>query len=144
MTDRGVLAVGGASGGLALTVIGMFLSWSRIGGRIRSGFETADVAFALSDGGVPDIVEWIGRWWYAPPALLLVAWALTFAAGNVVVRILGVILSGVAIVLWVAFVWAGNNYGLFTVQWLGPIVSLCGALIITGFGALPRRSVLSA
>lgn len=144
MSDRAVMAVGGATGGLVLTVVGMFLSWSRIGGRSRSGFETADVAFALSDGGVPDIVEWVGRWWYAPPALLLVAWALTFAAGNLPVRALGAILSIVAIVLWSAFLWAGGNYGLFTIRWLGPIVSLCGALVIAGFGVLPRRSVLSA
>ena len=144
MTDRAVVAVAGASGGLALTVFGMFLSWSRIGGRNRSGFETADVAFALSDGGLPDIVEWIGRWWYAPPALLLVAWALTFASGNVMVRILGAFLSLVAVVLWAAFVWAGGNYGLFTIRWFGPIISLCGAFLIGGFGTLPRRSVLSA
>lgn len=144
MTDRALVAVAGASGGLALTVVGMFLSWSRIGGRNRSGFETADVAFALSDGGVPDIVEWVGRWWYAPPAMLLVAWALTFAASNLPVRALGVVLSLLAVVLWVAFVWAGDNYGLFTIQWFGPIVSLCGALMIAGFGTLPRRSVLFA
>ncbi len=143
VNDRGLFAVAGATGGLVLTVIGMLLPWSRIGGRNRSGFETADVAFALADGGLPDLVEWIGRFWYGPAALLLVVWALVFLAGTGLVRTVGVVLTLLAIVMWGVFAWAGGHYGIFTTRWLGPMVSVAGACIIGGFGLLSRRSVLS-
>ena len=72
--------------GLAIAALGAFSPWARIGGRNRSGFNTADTFISLADGALPDQVAWVGRWWYLPAFRAFIAWATTFAAGHRTVR----------------------------------------------------------
>ena len=46
--------------GLAIAALGAFSPWARIGGRNRSGFNTADTFISLADGALPDQVAWSG------------------------------------------------------------------------------------
>jgi hypothetical protein len=59
--------------GLAIAALGAFSPWARIGGRNRSGFNTADTFISLADGALPDQVAWVGRWWYLPAFLAFIA-----------------------------------------------------------------------
>lgn len=128
--------------GLAVAAVGAFLPWARIGGRNRSGFNTADTFISLADGALPDQIAWVGRWWYAPAFLCLLAWASVFLAGSLAVRIGGVVLLLVGLTMWWLFVWAGEHYGLLDMQLLGPIVATLGLVIVGAACATRRRSLL--
>lgn len=128
--------------GLAVAAVGAFLPWARIGGRNRSGFNTADTFISLADGALPDQIAWVGRWWYAPALLCLLAWASVFLAGSLAVRIGGVALLLVGLTMWWLFVWAGEHYGLLDMQLAGPIVATLGFLTISIPCATRRRSLL--
>lgn len=126
--------------GLAVTALGAFLPWARIGGRNRSGFNTADTFIGLAKP-LPDAVAWVGRWWYLPALLAVLAWGFTFFTGRVALRIVGVALVIIALAMWWLFVWAGRNYGVLNTQLSGPIVATIGLLII-GYATSHRRTSL--
>lgn len=125
--------------GLGLAAVGAFLPWARIGGRNRSGFNTADTFISLADGALPDQVAWVGRWWYVPAFLAFAAWATTFAAGHVVLRVAGGLLIAVGLLMWWLFVWAGENYNLLDMQLIGPTIATVGFAIV-GYACNRRRS----
>ena len=131
-----------ATVGLAVAALGAFLPWARIGGRNRSGFNTADTFIALADGALPDQVAWIGRWWYLPAFLAVLAWATTFAAGHVVLRTIGVGLIVIGLAMWWVFVWAGENYNLLDMQLVGPLIATAGFGVIAGSCIRRRGSIL--
>lgn len=133
-----------ATVGLALAALGAFLPWARIGGRNRSGFNTADTFISLADGALPDQVAWVGRWWYLPALLALIAWATTFLAGRAALRVLGIVLVAVGLIMWWLFVWAGENYNLLDMQLVGPIVATVGFAILAQSCARTRGSLLRA
>ena len=129
-----------ATTGLAVTALGAFLPWARIGGRNRSGFNTADTFIGLAKP-LPDIIAWIGRWWYLPALLVVLAWGSTFFKGRLALRILGVTLVAIALAMWWLFVWAGRNYGVLNTQLSGPIVATIGLLMV-GYATSRRRTSL--
>lgn len=130
--------------GLVLATYGAFLPWARIGGRNRSGFNTADTFISLADGALPDQVAWVGRWWYLPALFALVAWATTFLAGRTALRAVGVGLIVVGLIMWWLFVWAGENYNLLDMQFVGPIIATVGFAIVAQACARRRSSILNA
>lgn len=123
--------------GLGAIALGAFLPWARIGGRNRSGFNTADTFIGLA-GPLPDAIAWVGRWWYLPALLAVLAWGLTFFSGRLAVRIVGVALVVVALVMWWLFVWAGRHYDVLNTQFTGPIVATAGLLTV-GYASTRRR-----
>ena len=127
-----------ATVGLAVAALGAFLPWARIGGRNRSGFNTADTFISLADGALPDQGAWVGRWWYVPAFLAFIAWATTFAAGHRTVRALGIAVVSVGLAMWWLFYWAGENYKLLDMQLLGPIIATVGFATI-GYACSRRR-----
>lgn len=131
-----------ATAGLGIGAVGAFLPWARIGGRNRSGFNTADTFIALSRGAVPDQVAWVGRWWYLPTVLALAAWASVFLAGSTVVRAAGVALLVIGLIMWWLFVWAGDHYGVLDTQIVGPLVATVGFVAIGDSCRRRRRSLL--
>ena len=131
-----------ASVGLAVAALGAFLPWARIGGRSRSGFNTADTFISLAAGALPDQVAWVGRWWYLPAFLAFVAWATTFAAGRAPLRILGVGLMAIGLMMWWLFYWAGEHYKLLDMQPMGPIVATVGFVTIAYACSRHRGSLL--
>jgi len=130
-----------ATSGLLVTGIGAFLPWARIGGRNRSGFNTADTFLSLAAGVLPDALNWIGRWWYVPAFLAFIAWATTFLRGHVALRVAGVTCVLLAGAMWWLFVWAGHNYNVLKVQLIGPIVATFGLLTL-GYACSRRRDSL--
>jgi len=128
--------------GLAATALGAFLPWARIGGRSRSGFNTADTFISLAAGALPDQVGWVGRWWYLPAFLAFVAWATTFVRGRTAVRILGVVCVVVALAMWWTFVWAGRRYNVLNTLYVGPALATVGLLTIGTACARHRQSIL--
>lgn len=138
---RGERSILIASLGLALTIAGAFLPWATIGGRSRSGFSTADTFIALARP-LPDAIAWIGRWWYLPAVLAVIAWATTFARGTRLVRAAGVLALVLGAGMWWLFVWAGGHYNVLDTRWTGPAVATSGIAVI-GFACLqPRESLL--
>lgn len=128
--------------GLAIATIGAFLPWSRIGGRARSGFSTADTFIGLSEGVLPDVIAWVGRWWYVPAFLAVIAWATAFVSGRTVTRVAGILLVVLALAMWWLFVWAGYNWGVLDVRLIGPVVSSAGLAVIAWACGRPRGSLL--
>ena len=133
-----------ATAGLAVAGIGTFLPWARIGGRNRSGFNTADTFISLADGALPDIIAWVGRWWYVPAFLAFVAWATTFVAGHTALRIAGPALTVLSLAMWWLFVWAGRHYGVLDTQLTGPLVATVGLLVIGYACSRHRESIVKA
>lgn len=131
-----------ATSGLALAAVGAFLPWARIGGRNRSGFNTADTFISLADGALPDQIEWVGRWWYVPAFLALAVWATAFAAGHLAMRIGSVLVITIGLIMWWLFVWAGDHYDLLDMQLVGPIVATIGFVVIGFACSRRRRSIL--
>lgn len=131
-----------ATVGLAIAAVGAFLPWARIGGRNRSGFSTADTFIGLSQGLLPDAIAWVGRWWYLPAFLTVVAWCLTFVAGRGAIRIIGVALIIIALAMWWIFVWAGNHWNVLNVSLTGPVVSSLGLLVVAWCVGQRRESLL--
>lgn len=132
-----------ATVGLALTGLGAFLPWARIGGRNRSGFNTADTFLSLARGPLPDIVSWVGRWWYLPAFLAFLAWASTFFRGRLAVRIVGVGCALIGAIMWWLFVWAGQRYNVLNTQLMGPIVASLGLATLVYACSRVRGSVVS-
>lgn len=132
-----------ATVGLAATAVGAFLPWARIGGRNRSGFNTADTFIGLAKP-LPDAIAWVGRWWYLPALLAVLVWGSTFFKGRMGLRIVAVVLVVVALVMWWLFVWAGRHYGLLNTQFLGPVIATAGLLILGYASSRRRASLLSA
>lgn len=135
-------AVTAATAGLGIAAVGAFLPWSRIGGRNRSGFSTADTFIGLSEGVLPDVIAWVGRWWYVPAFLAVIAWATTFASGRRATRAAGVTLIVLALTMWWLFVWAGHNWNVLDVQLLGPLLASVGLGIIAWACSQARNSLL--
>lgn len=133
--ERNVLV---ATVGLAATAVGTFLPWARIGGRSRSGFNTADTFISLAAGALPDQVAWVGRWWYLPAFLAFAAWATTFLRGHIALRTAGVLCVVASIAMWWTFVWAGRHYNVLNTQYVGPALATVGLLTI-GFACTRRR-----
>jgi len=131
-----------ATGGLALAAVGAFLPWARIGGRSRSGFNTADTFIVLGRGALPDQIAWVGRWWYLPAFLAMVAWASVFAPGRRAVRAAGVGMLVVGLAMWWVYVWAGEYYDVLDVRYSGPAVATVGLGAIAVACARRRSSVL--
>lgn len=127
-----------ATAGMVITAIGAFLPWARIGGRNRSGLNTADTFIGLANGVLPDAIAWVGRWWYLPAGLAFIAWGSTFVRGHWATRSAGVAVVLIGLVMWWVFVWAGTNYNVFTVKPIGPIVCTIGMLILA-FACSQRR-----
>lgn len=132
-----------ASLGLAVTAAGAFLPWARIGGRNRSGFDTADTFIALADGALPDAIAWIGRWWYAPAFLVVLAWATVFASGRRSLRVAGVLSVVIALAMWWLFVWAGANWNLLNTKLIGPLIATTGLVVVGAMCTRPRAGLLS-
>jgi hypothetical protein len=139
--DEKTLAI--ATAGLVLAALGAFLPWARIGGRNRSGFATADTFISLSDGALPDVIAWVGRWWYLPAFLAILAWLTVLAHGHVSVRAIGVASIAIAVAMWWLFVWGGSHWGVVNIELTGPIVATTGMLIVGLACGRRRRSVLS-
>ena len=131
-----------ATCGLAITAAGAFLPWARIGGRSRSGFNTADTFLGLA-GPLPDVIAWVGRWWYLPALLAVVVWVSTFFSGRMVLRITGVVFMIVALTMWWLFVWAGRNWGVLNTQLWGPMVATIGLVILAYASSRPRQSLVA-
>lgn len=129
-----------ATAGLAVTALGAFLPWARIGGRNRSGFNTADTFIALARP-LPDVIAWVGRWWYLPALFAVLCWGSTFFKGRMTLRILGVTLVVIALAMWWLFVWAGRHYGVLNTKLSGPIVATLG-LVTLGYACSRRRTSL--
>lgn len=138
-TERNALV---ATLGLLTVGLGAFLPWARIGGRNRSGFNTADTFIGLADGALPDIIAWVGRWWYLPAFLLLICWGSTFFGGATPLRIVGPLLTMIALVMWWLFIWAGRHYGVLDTRLLGPGVATVGAAIIGYSCTVQRGSIV--
>lgn len=132
-----------ATVGLAVAALGAFLPWARIGGRNRSGFNTADTFISLADGVLPDQVAWVGRWWYLPAFLAFIAWATVFGASRMTLRVLGVGVLVVGLIMWWLFFWAGEHYNLLDMRVVGPVVSTVGFAIVGSSCARSRRSIIS-
>jgi len=132
-----------ATAGLVLAAIGTFLPWARIGGRNRSGFNTADTFIALAEGALPDAVAWVGRWWYLPALLSVIAWATTFLRSSRTTRAVGVSLILISLAMWWLFVWAGRNYNVLDTKLLGPLVATVGLLTV-GYCCTRRRTSIVA
>jgi len=130
-----------ATVGLVVTAIGTFLPWARIGGRNPSGFDTADTFIGLAKP-LPDVVAWIGRWWYLPVLLAIVIWASTFVKGTRPLRVLAVLLAIIAVVMWWMFIWAGRHYDVLDTRVVGPIVSTLGITVIAVSAAQQRESLV--
>ncbi len=124
--------------GLAVAAFGAFLPWARIGGRNRSGFNTADTFISLAAGALPDQVAWVGRWWYLPAFLALLAWSTTFVSGRAFVRIAAMLLLTIGLVMWWLFVWAGEHYNLLDMQLVGPGVASLGFAVL-GYACVRRH-----
>lgn len=133
-----------ATGGLIVVAVGTFLPWARIGGRNRSGFATADVFIGLGSSSLPDVLSWVGRWWYLPAFLLLAVWLSVLFAGSRALRIGSSILVVVALAMWWLFVWAGWNWSVINVVWIGPTVTTIGALVLARSAVSRRQSLLSS
>ena len=131
-----------ASLGLVITAIGAFLPWARIGGRNRSGFNTADTFIGLADGVLPDVIAWVGRWWYAPAFLVVIAWATTFVSGRRSTRIAGIVCTVIALAMWWLFIWAGSNWNVLNVKLLGPVVATLGLAAVAWACSRPRAGLL--
>lgn len=132
-----------ATAGLAVTAVGAFLPWARIGGRNRSGFNTADTFIGLAKP-LPDVIAWVGRWWYLPALLALLTWGSTFFKGRASLRVLGVVFVVIALAMWWLFVWAGRHYGVLNTKLSGPIVATFGLLTLAYAGSRRRASLLSS
>lgn len=128
--------------GLVIGAVGTFLPWARIGGRARSGYSTADLFVGLGSGELPDIISWVGRWWYLPVILILLAWASVFLGGSRTLRVVSAFLVVLALAMWWVFVWAGGNWSVFDVRWIGPIVATVGAIVVAGAAGSKRESLL--
>lgn len=139
--ERNIVA---ATAGLVVATIGAFLPWARIGGRNRSGFNTADTFISLAQGALPDQVAWVGRWWYVPALLALACWASVFAGGHIALRAAGASLVLIGLAMWWLFVWAGEHYGLLDMQLPGPLVASVGFVVIANSCRRRRRSVLTS
>ena len=133
---------GAATLGLLVTAVGAFLPWARIGGRPRSGFSTADTFIGLAEGALPDAVAWVGRWWYAPAVLVVIAWASVFARGSRAARIGGCSACVLGLAMWWLYVWAGERYDVVNVRYLGPVVASIGIVTLAGCCARRRHSLL--
>lgn len=129
--------------GLVIAGVGTFLPWARIGGRNRSGFATADTFIALADGVLPDAIAWVGRWWYLPAFLGVIAWATVLAHGHGAVRALGVICIAIGLAMWWLFVWGGNHWDVLNIKIRGPLVATGGMLLVGYACSRSRGSVLS-
>ena len=132
-----------ATVGLIITAIGALLPWARIGGRNRSGFDTADTFIRLADGALPDAIAWVGRWWYAPAFLAVIAWVSTFGRGRSAVRIAGVVLIVLALVMWWLFIWAGANWNVLNTKLLGPGVATVGLALVGWSCSRPRAGLFA-
>lgn len=128
--------------GLIVAACGTLLPWARIGGRNRSGFSTADTFIGLADGILPDAIAWVGRWWYAPAFLVVLAWATVFGRGRPSVRIVGVACIALALMMWWLFIWAGANWNVLQTRLLGPIVATAGLTIVGWACWRPRSGLL--
>ena len=131
-----------ATVGLAIAALGAFLPWARIGGRNRSGFNTADTFISLADGALPDQVAWVGRWWYLPAFLAFVAWSTVFVSGRTMLRASSSALLGIGLIMWWLFFWAAEHYNLLDMQLVGPVVATLGFVIIAVACARRRGSIL--
>ena len=129
--------------GLAIAAFGAFLPWARIGGRNRSGFNTADTFISLSEGALPDQIAWVGRWWYAPAFLAFISWATAFLAGRRATRAAALVFLVVGLIMWWLFVWAGENYNLLDMQLVGPIIATTGFLVLGYACGRRRKSILN-
>ena len=129
--------------GLAIAAFGAFLPWARIGGRSRSGFNTADTFISLATGALPDQIAWVGRWWYVPAFLAFISWATTFQAGHKVTRAAAIALLVIGLAMWWLFVWAGENYNLLDMQLVGPGVATVGFAVLAYACARRRTSLLN-
>ena len=127
--------------GLILTAIGALLPWARIGGRNRSGLKTADTFITLGNASLPDLVVWVGRWWYLPAVLALVAWATTFASSHWVLRAAGLGSVALGLTMWWIFVWGGARYDVLATRLSGPILATAG-LVVIGYSCSRRRDSL--
>jgi len=125
--------------GFVLVAVGTFLPWSRIGGRSRSGYDTADTFLSLASGVLPDAIAWVGRWWYVPAFAAVILWALSFLEGKPVTRVCAAVLVALALGMWWLFVWAGNEYGVLNIKFVGPTVSTVGLVVLLA-ATLRRRS----
>ncbi len=123
-----------ATCGLVLAAVGTFLPWARIGGRTRSGYDTADTFVALGSGELPALIAWIGRWWYTPAFLIVFAWCLVVASGRRWHRLVGVGLVLVAALLWWVFVYGADRWGRLAMNLSGPTVASAGAALIATSG----------
>lgn len=128
-----------ASVGLVATAVGTFLPWSRIGGRDRSGYDTADTFISLASGVLPDALAWVGRWWYVPTFFAVVLWVLAFFDGRRAVRVGAIVLTVLSLTMWWLFVWAGHSYDVLNVKLFGPMVSTVGVGLLL-VAALRQRS----
>lgn len=126
-----------ATVGFAIAAVGTFLPWSRIGGRSRSGYDTADTFISLAAGALPDAVAWIGRWWYAPAFLVVLLWALAFVESRRATRIAAAAMGALALGMWWFFIWVGSYYSVLNVEPLGPMVSTAGVLLLLA-AAVPQ------
>lgn len=132
-----------ATVGLAIAALGAFLPWARIGGRNRSGFNTADTFISLADGALPDQIAWVGRWWYLPAFLAFIAWATVFVAGRTALRVAGISALVVGLIMWWLFFWAGERYNLLDMQLVGPSIATVGFVVIAASCARRRGSILN-
>jgi len=137
--EKNVLA---ATIGLVITAVGAFLPWARIGGRSRSGLNTADTFISLANGALPDIIAWVGRWWYLPAGLAFLAWGTTFVRGRWATRLIGVVMIMLGLIMWWLFVWAGARYNVLTVKLIGPVVCTIGMVILAYACSRQRGSML--
>lgn len=128
--------------GLATAALGALLPWARIGGRNRSGFNTADTFVSLADGALPDQLAWVGRWWYLPAFLAFISWATVFVAGRAVLRGIGVGVIGVGLIMWWLFYGVGENYNLLNMQLIGPLVATVGFITIAVACGRQRGSII--
>lgn len=133
-----------ATGGLVIVAVGTFLPWARIGGRNRSGFETADVFIGLGSSSLPDALSWVGRWWYLPAILTLAVWLSVLFRGSQGLRVGSAILVLISLSMWWLFVWAGWNWSVIDVAWTGPIVTTVGILVLARSAISRRQSLLSS
>lgn len=132
-----------AVAGLGVAGVGTFLPWARIGGRNRSGYDTADTFISLAAGVLPDVVAWVGRAWYAPALLTIALFALAFLASSRPRQVVASGLAAVSLTLWWSFVWAGNHYGVLNVKLAGPIVSTVGVLVLLAVILRPHTAVFA-
>lgn len=112
--------------GMAVATVGLFLPWSRIGGRTRSGFETANVLLSLAANGLPGGAAWVARAWYVGAAAGLAAWGAATLAESSRVRHMALLLGGTAVAAMAVAVVSAHRLAGVGTRWTGPTAALVG------------------